>query len=279
MVLPFTAFWPYRSAGKGVRRLTDHEGQRLQQIVLRGTGSSPATATTRPGALEQPLTRWSLRKLAAYLAKNPNRAIHVSRDRLPANHHKLHAVRQFHGCCSVGNDTPPGVVRTKKSAVNTLAALKPIRAARPDGHRSTSSWTTSPPDYGQAIRACAARNKVELGFNPTNSSWANPIEAHFGPLRTFVIAGSNHPNHSVQARRTHDYLRRRNANTRHPDLLAAQRRERARIRSETGYPPGRPAHRPDHLTNPASLSGHSTRVVSGNALVQVITACRTTADR
>ncbi|MDH6462738.1 hypothetical protein M2302_002919, partial [Micromonospora sp. A200] len=31
--------------------------------------------------------------------------------------------------------------------------------------------------------------------------------AHFGPLRTFVIAGSDHPNHTVLARGLHAYLR------------------------------------------------------------------------
>jgi transposase len=33
---------------------------------------------------------------------------------------------------------------------------------------------------GTAIRAWAARNKVELCFTPTYASWANPIEAQFG---------------------------------------------------------------------------------------------------
>jgi hypothetical protein len=47
-----------------------------------------------------------------------------------------------------------------------------------------------------------------------------------------VIAGSNHPNHTVLARKLHAYLRRRKPNARHPDVLAAQRRERARVRSE-----------------------------------------------
>ena len=36
------------------------------------------------------------------------------------------------------------------------------------------------------------------------------------------------------ARRLQDYLAWRNANARHPDVLAAQRRERARIRREKG---------------------------------------------
>lgn len=82
------------------------------------------------------------------------------------------------------------------------------------------------------IRRWAAREKVELCLTPTYASWANPIEAHFGPLRQFALANSNHPHHTIQTRALHTYLRWRNHNARHPDVLAAQRRERARIRSE-----------------------------------------------
>lgn len=39
---------------------------------------------------------------------------------------------------------------------------------------------------------------------------------------------------SVQTRSLYRYLRWRNAHARHPDVLAAQRKERARIRSEKG---------------------------------------------
>ena len=51
--------------------------------------------------------------------------------RQPANYNKLHGVRQFHGCYSIGDDELWGVVRHAKSAVNTLQALKTIRAKRP----------------------------------------------------------------------------------------------------------------------------------------------------
>ncbi len=131
------------------RRLTDQEGQRLQQIVRRGKHGSvrvrramiimasasgtlvPAiarlaaadedtvrdvihlfnakglaaldpqraggrprlisdeaievivtAATTRPEKLGQPFTRWSLRKLAAYLARHPDRPVQIGRERL-----------------------------------------------------------------------------------------------------------------------------------------------------------------------------------------------------
>jgi hypothetical protein len=77
-------------------------------------------------------------------------------------------------------------------------------------------------------------------LTPTSASWANPIEAQFGPLRSFTMANSNYPNHTVLARDMQAYLRWRNANARHPDVLAAQRRERARIRSERQQRWGRP---------------------------------------
>jgi hypothetical protein len=83
-----------------------------------------------------------------------------------------------------------------------------------------------------AIRRWAQRNKVELCLTPTSASWVNPIEAQFGPLRSFVLGGSNHPNHTVLAGKLQAYLRWRNANARHPDVLAAQRCERVRVRSE-----------------------------------------------
>ncbi|GAA2591463.1 hypothetical protein GCM10010304_40350 [Streptomyces roseoviolaceus] len=131
-----------------VRRLTDHEGQKLQQIVRRGSTSSVRyrrammlasaggkrvpviaqlvqadedtvrdaihafnekglacldprwaggrprqlksaeedfvvqTATTRPVKLGQPFTRWSLRKLVAYLRKVHGRVIRIGREAL-----------------------------------------------------------------------------------------------------------------------------------------------------------------------------------------------------
>src|SRR5258705_11150475 len=54
------------------------------------------------------------------------------------------------------------------------------------------------------------------------------------------MGNSDHPNHPALARRLQAYLRWRNANARHPDVLAAQRRERARIRSERQQRWGRP---------------------------------------
>ncbi|MGW0417205.1 IS630 family transposase [Streptomyces collinus] len=355
-----------------VRRLTDQEGQKLQQIVRRGSTSSVRyrrammllasaggnrvpviaqlvqadedtvrdvihrfnemglacldprwaggrprllsdddedfiiqTATTRPTKLGQPFTRWSIRKLAAYLRKVHGRVIRIGREtlrcllrrrgitfqrtktwkespdpereakldriehvlehfpdrvfafdefgplgirptsgscwakqgrpnRLPATFRRTHGVTYFHGCYSVGDDGLWGVNRRRKGTANTLAALKSIRAARPDGAPIYIILDNLSAHTGADIRRWAKKNKVELCFTPTYASWANPIEAHFGPLRQFTLANSHHRSHPAQTRSLHAYLRWRNKNARHPDVLAAQRKERARIRSEKG---------------------------------------------
>jgi transposase len=160
--------------------------------------------------------------------------------RLPATYHRTHGIRYFHGCYSLGDDQLWGVMRARKGADHTLTALKSIRTARPGGYRLFVILDNLSANKTPAIRRWAARANVELCFTPVSASWANPIEAQFGPVRTFVTGGSDHSNHAVLARKLQDYLRWRNANARHSDVLAAQRRERARIRSERQQRWGRP---------------------------------------
>ncbi|MFJ1901993.1 transposase [Streptomyces sp. NPDC088115] len=215
-----------------VRRLTEQGGQRLQQIVRRGStntvryrrammllasaGGNTVPVIARLVAADEDTVRGPLgiRPTAgscwAQLSKP---------DRLPATYHRTHGVTYFHGCYAVGTDRLWGVNRRRKGAGPTLAALKSIRAARPDGAPIYVILDNLSAHCGTKIRAWAARNKVELCFTPTYTSWANPIEAHFGPLRQFTLANSNHPNHPVQTRALHAYLRWRNANARHPDIV------------------------------------------------------------
>ena len=82
---------------------------------------------------------------------------------------------------------------------------------------------------------------LRRSLNPTPTCREESETPHFGPLREFVLNNSDHPNHTMLTRRLHAYLRWRNANKRSPQLLAAQRRERKRIRAEKGTRWGRPA--------------------------------------
>ena len=62
------------------------------------------------------------------LAVRPTGGALGPRSRPPAARELHHGVRQFHGCYSVGDDELWGVVRRRKSAANTKAALRSIRA-------------------------------------------------------------------------------------------------------------------------------------------------------
>ena len=127
-----------------------------------------------------------------------------------------------------------------KAPTTRWPAFKTIRAARPDTAPIYVICDNLSANKTPAIRTWARRHKVELCLTPTNASWANPIEPQFGPLRTFTMAGSNPANHPALTRDLQAYLRWRNAHARHPDVLAAQRRERARIRGERQQRWGRP---------------------------------------
>ena len=289
-------------------------GGRPRQITTEDRQFIIETAKARPETFGLPFTRWSIRKLVAYLADNDNRTVEVGRERLRqileeegvtfqrtktwkesndadrdakldriewvlehapdrtfafdefgplglhpvkgccwgakkrpqrlrANYHKLCGVRQFHALYSIGDDTMWGVVRAKKGIPNTIAALRSARAARPDGKQIYVILDNLSCHKSNKVHRWAQRNNVELCFTPTYSSWANPIECHFGPLREFVLNNSDYPNHTVLCRRVHAYLRWRNDNARAPEVLAAMRRERARVRSEQQRRWGRPRSR------------------------------------
>ncbi|WP_323138358.1 helix-turn-helix domain-containing protein [Streptomyces sp. NBC_01571] len=74
----------------------------------------------------------------------------------------------------------------------------------------------------------------EIGLACLDPRWAGGRPRLLSTNDEFTIANSDHRNHTVQTRALQSHLRWRNMNARHPDVLAAQRRERARIRSEKG---------------------------------------------
>jgi len=163
--------------------------------------------------------------------------------RLRANYHKPHGSRQFFACYSIGQDHLFGRIERRKGWKPTLRALKAIRARLDDGEWIYVILDNLNHHRGPMIREWCAANNVELVFTPTYASWANPIEAHFGPLRQFVVANSDYGDHPALTKAIRGYLRWRNAHTRDPELLDAERRHRAKIRSEQQRRWGHPKQR------------------------------------
>ena len=151
--------------------------------------------------------------------------------RLRATYHSTHGIRYFHGCSSIGDDQLWGITREHKGGDHTLAALKSIRAERLGGYRLFVIKDNLAANKTPAIRRWARRENVELCLTPTNRP--GPIQLRRNSVRYAPLSWPTRTTGiSPLARRLQDYLRWRNAHARHPDVLAAQRRERARIRSE-----------------------------------------------
>jgi transposase InsO family protein len=75
-----------------------------------------------------------------------------------------------------------GVNRHKKGAGSTLAALRSIRWARPDGAPTYVVLDNLSAHRGETIRRWARKNRVEPCFTPTYAAWVNPREAHMDVL-------------------------------------------------------------------------------------------------
>ena len=105
------------------------------------------------------------------------------------------------------------------------------------------------------IRAWAGKHKVRLLFTPTYASWANPIEAHFGPLRQFTLANSNHPTTpSGSCTPTYAGATPTPATpTSWPPNAANAPASEARRASAGAAGPSQP--QPETLTNPVNVSG------------------------
>ena len=121
--------------------------------------------------------------------------------RLPATYHRTHGIRYFHGCYSLGDDQLWGVNRRRKGGDHSLAALKSIRAARPDGAPIYVIMDNLSANKTPAVRAWAARNKVELCLTPTYAVLGEPdrgpvraaAHLHDGRLRSPEPSGAGAP--------------------------------------------------------------------------------------
>jgi transposase len=163
--------------------------------------------------------------------------------RLRANYHKPHGTRQLFSWYSVGDNRLFGRIEARKGTAPTMRALQAIRKLCPDGEPVYVILDNLNHHRGLDLRRWCVDNGVELCFTPTYASWANPIEAHFGPLREFTVANSDYRDHPALSRAIRGYLRWRNAHTKDPEVLALERKRRAEIRGQAQRRWGQPKHR------------------------------------
>jgi len=145
-------------------------------------------------------------------------------DRLPATYHRTHGIRHLLAALDLKSDKLYGHVSESKKHQDLLRFLKVLRRRYHRSERLYIVLDNFSPHKHQTVRDWATENNVELVFTPTNASWLNRIECHFGPLRTFVLSGSNYKDHKEMAQAIRTYLRWRNKNKRHSRILREQKK-------------------------------------------------------
>ena len=135
--------------------------------------------------------------------------------RYRATYSRKLGVRHFLAYYDLKTDRLYGYVTQHKKTPDFLRFLKWMRRRYP----ATQRLHIVMDNYGTHISADVARwaqgHNVRLYFTPTNASWLNRIECHFGPLKKFALNNSDHRSHEEQEAAIDSYLLWRN---RHRDL-------------------------------------------------------------
>lgn len=111
-----------------------------------------------------------------------------------------------------------GHIKERKRFNEFLQFLKYLRSLYPEEKRLYIICDNFGAHKKEEVLRWIEKNNTELVFTPTNASWLNPIECHFGPLRKFAILNSDYKSHKEQARAIRRYIRWRNRVARKGEL-------------------------------------------------------------
>ncbi|WP_338056045.1 transposase [Scopulibacillus daqui] len=143
-------------------------------------------------------------------------------DRLPATYTRKHGVRHLFAALDLKEDKLYAHNRESKKHQDLLYFLKVLRRRYHRSERLYIVLDNFSPHRHKKVKEWADENNIELTFTPTNASWLNRIECHFGPLRKFVLEGSDYKSHNELAQAIQNYLRWRNKNKRLEKILREQ---------------------------------------------------------
>lgn len=119
-------------------------------------------------------------------------------------------MRHLLSAYDLGKDRMYAHIKKHKTQVEFLAFLKYLRSLYPLHVLVYVILDNFSPHTVPRVLEYVEANNMEFAFTPTNASWLNPIEAHFGPLRKFAISNSNPKSHEEIARNIRRYIAWRN---------------------------------------------------------------------
>jgi len=136
-----------------------------------------------------------------------------------ATYTRTKGIEVFLGFYDVHANVLSGIFRTRKRISEVADAFRRLRACYP--HRRLFviiDGLHQVHDHPRFLAICR-KLRITLVFTPTEASWMNPIETHFGVLGRATYAGSDDPEHILRRRRVYRYLRLRHrtvGNAGHP---------------------------------------------------------------
>ena len=150
------------------------------------------------------------------------RASHPRRRR--ATYYRPHGVTFFLAAYDVGADNLMGRSFDRRRHQEFLRFLKWLRAKYPSEETLYLIADNLSTHLHAKVKQWARRHRVRFTFTPTNASWLNPIEAHFGGISEFVIKGSDFNDRPELRREIQKYLLWRNANPSEERIKKAQKK-------------------------------------------------------
>jgi transposase len=145
-------------------------------------------------------------------------------DRQPAMYTRRHGVRHLLAAYDLKSDQLSGQIKRRKRHQEFLAFLKSLRRKYPKEERLYIILDNFSPHGHQKVQDWGKKNNIKFVFTPTNASWLNRIECHFGALRKFVLQNSNYESHDELGTAIQKYLRWRNKHAKDQQLLKVQKR-------------------------------------------------------
>lgn len=190
-------------AGSGLRP----EKKRIRKLYRRCPKAAAVVCFDEWGPLE-------LRPIGGVAWARKSRPL-----RRRATYRRLKGTEQFLGFYDVHRDCLSGVFRKHKRLPDLFDAFRRLRACYPRKRlfvvMDNLHQTHDHPSFLKFLRTL----RIRPVWTPTESSWLNLIEAHFGVLGRFTLANTDDLDHVTPRRRVYRYLRyrhRRLGNIAHP---------------------------------------------------------------
>lgn len=142
--------------------------------------------------------------------------------RLRATYNRPHGVKHLLAALDLKPDQLYGHATKSKKHQDILRLLQVLRRRFHRSERLYIILDNFFPHHHHKVKDWAKVNNVELVYTPTYASWLNRIECHFGPLRKFVLEGSDFAKHKDLGLALQAYLRWRNKNKRKAIILRQQ---------------------------------------------------------